>query len=321
MDIVDDGGDPGAAREAYRTLVDAADILVAPYGSRATRAVIDRIETAGVPCIAPTAGDRDLWATDRSWTVQLLNPIDTFLHSLLAVTRRSGARSVGFVYRDDGFTPSMMAGAITRAREQGWTVPAVAVYTSDGELSETVASVAAREPDLLVGAGFTPGARGGGFLPDALALDRAYDRADGRAKLVCWGIGASFPAYADRRGDRAALDTAVTGWKSYVGYPGNEAFIDRYRERWGSTPDAHAAQGYAAGQVFEAAVDRAGSVAAESLRDALFELQTATVFGRYRVDGSGLQTGKANAVVQWQDGSPVVVGPERWRDGRLQRRD
>lgn len=315
LDVVDDGGRPESAREAYRSLVDRADVLVAPYGSDATEAVLDVVEDAGVPCVAPTAGDADLWADGRTWTAQLLNPVETFLHPALAAAR-DHAESVGFVYRDDGFTPATMAGAIERARRRGWAVRAAAVYGSETERQEAMARVLGEAPDFVVGGGFRPGAAGGGFLPDALALARAHERVDGAARLACWSIGASFPAYADSLGSLADGTMGVTGWKPYVEYPGNEAFVERYVERWGERPDTHAAQGYAAGQVLAAAHDRAGPDPVR-LRDALFELETDTVFGSFRVDERGLQRGKENAVVQWQGGSPVVVRPERWRTGEL----
>jgi branched-chain amino acid transport system substrate-binding protein len=316
--VVDDGGRPDAARRAYESLVKTADLLVAPYGSEATAAVLPVVEGAGVPCVAPTAGDRKLWVDGRRWTAQLLNPVDTFLHPALDAASAAGLRSVGFVYRDDGFTPATMSGAIRQARRGGWDVRAAAVYGSTDELGGVMERVLDREPALVVGGGFRPGAPGGGFLPDALALARAHRRADGSARLACWSIGASFPAFADRLGEPADGTLGVTGWKPYVDYPGNGPFVERYADRWGGAPDAHAAQGYAAGQVLARALDRAGGPDTAAVRDALFALETATVFGGYRVDDRGLQTGKENAVVQWQGTTPVVVWPERWRSGDLE---
>lgn len=315
--IEDDGGDPDAARQTYLELVDTADLLLAPYGSPATEAVIDVVESAGIPCIAHTAGDRSLWADGRQWTVQLLNPVDSFLHGLLTVTGRQGAESAAFLYRDDGFTPTVMQGAMRRAREDDWTITDEVSYTSTDGLHSTLTDITDIEPDLLVGGGFRPGAAGGGFLPDALALSRAYERVGGDAGLVNWAIGASFPAFREHRGETADGETGVTGWKAYVDYPGNAGFIERYREMVGTPPDAHAAQGYASGQVLAMAVGRAGTLGPPAVRRALFALRTTTVFGRYRVDDRGLQVGKSNAVVQWQDGDPIVVWPEQWRTGDL----
>lgn len=317
LDIVDDQGKPDVATEAYRTLVDDSQFLVSPYGSRVTDAVIGLIEDAGVPCIAHTAGDRNLWTPGREWTVQLLNPIDTFLHPPLGAAAQQGARSVAFIYRDDGFTPTTMEGAMEKARQADWTNSDTVTYNSTSELAEGMQRVVAESPDFVVGSGFQPGKAGGGFLPDALALSRAYSRTASAVDLVCWSIGAAFPEFANRVGEQAELATGVTGWKPYIDYPGNSSFISRYTERWDGPPDSHAAQGFATGQLFEAAAEEAGTLERSALRDALFALQTETVFGRYRVNERGLQTGKENVVIQWQDGDPIVVWPKRWKAGDL----
>lgn len=317
LNIVDDEANPDIARDAYRSLVEDSHLLVSPYGSRLTEAVIEIIEDAEIPCIAHTAGNRSLWNPGRDWTVQMLNPVDTFLHPPLDAASRHGADSVSFIYRDDDFTPRTIEGAKERASQRKISIRDDIVYTSVDALDQAMRQILEDPPDVIIGSGFQPGEAGGGFLPDALALARAYGQSAGDTNLINWSIGASFPAFAERLPDLAELATGVTGWKTYIEYPGNAAFIERYTDQWGDPPDAHAAQGYATGQLFEAAADTASTLQPGSLRDALFELRTETVFGRYRVDRRGVQTGKTNVVVQWQQNEPVVVWPERWRVGNL----
>lgn len=83
-------------------------------------------------------------------------------------------------------------------------------------------------------------------------------------------------------------------------------------------PDAHAAQGYAVGQLIEQAVVKAGSPEKRAVRDALFSLNARTVFGRFRVNAKGLQVEKTNAIVQWQRGVRQVVWPSWLQTARLQ---
>lgn len=317
VELTDDAGDPGQARRHFETQVAGWDLAVAPYGSPGTEAVIDLVEAASIPCVAPTAGDRSLWTAGRDWTVQLLNPVDTFLRPAVDVAASAGASSLGVIHRRDPFTPTTMAGAEQRARALGWTVQEPVQYTTEDQLPERMADVLADAPDVVLGSGFRPGAAGGGFLPDALALSDVYERAGGGADFVCWSIGATFPAFAEARGVAAADATGVTGWKPYVDFPGNAAFQAAYAARWDEQPDSHAVQGYATGEVLAEAVSDAGDLEPGSVRDALFALETETVFGRYRVTQRGLQVGKTNVVVQWQDGAPVVVAPDRWADGAL----
>jgi branched-chain amino acid transport system substrate-binding protein len=39
-------------------------------------------------------------------------------------------------------------------------------------------------------------------------------------------------------------------------------------------------------------------------------LSANTVYGGFRVDGDGVQTGYKNVMFQWQDGKKVIVWPE-----------
>ncbi len=76
--------------------------------------------------------------------------------------------------------------------------------------------------------------------------------------------------------------------------------------------DHHAAAGYAAGQVLEAAVTEAKSLAPEAVRDALFSLVATTVFGRYRWDEQGVRVGKrARFIGYWNDLREVFWPPEQ----------
>lgn len=127
--------------------------------------------------------------------------------------------------------------------------------------------------------------------------------------MVTWLVGSSFPEFGKALGPLAEGMTGNTAWKPLLRTPGNLEFVTAYRRRWGTIPDTHGAQGYAAGQIIGEAVRQAGSLARAAVRDALFRLDTRTVFGRFRVNAHGLQIGKVNAIVQWQRGHRQVVWP------------
>ncbi len=89
-------------------------------------------------------------------------------------------------------------------------------------------------------------------------------------------------------------------------------------ERWqGEYPDIpvgllldhHAAAGYAAGQVLEAAVTEARSLAPEAVRNALFSLVATTVFGRYRWDEQGVRVGRRVPFIGYWNGLREVIWP------------
>ena len=67
--------------------------------------------------------------------------------------------------------------------------------------------------------------------------------------------------------------------------------------------------GYGAGQILEAAVDKANSVDKDSIRKALAELETTSIFGLYKVDDTGKQIGKPGYAIQWINGVRHIVLP------------
>ncbi len=93
-------------------------------------------------------------------------------------------------------------------------------------------------------------------------------------------------------------------------------------ERWhGEYPDIpvgllldhHAAAGYAAVQVLEAAVTEAKSLAPEAVRNALFSLVATTVFGRYRWDDQGVRVGKRVPLLATGTACGRCFGRPNWR--------
>ncbi|MFQ5846620.1 MAG: ABC transporter substrate-binding protein [Candidatus Methylomirabilales bacterium] len=318
--LADDQSDGDAARDAYRQILPQADVVLTPYGSYLTGAVLPLIEAARVPGLAPAAADRSLWTAGRQWTVQMLNPADSFLEGAVTLARARGARRVATLYRPSPFVDMVMAGARAAARRAGMTVTAVRRYQKLADIETEMRAISASDIDLLLGGGFEPGAAGGGFLPDAVALARALRRARMQVPMVTWLVGSSFPGFGEALGAEVEGMTGNTAWKPLLKTPGNPAFITAYRRRWGAAPDAHAAQGYAAGQVIGEAIRRAGSLSPTAVRDALFRLEMRTVFGRFQVSASGLQIGKVNAILQWQEGDRQVVWPPWLRTAHLRYR-
>jgi ABC-type branched-subunit amino acid transport system substrate-binding protein len=115
-------------------------------------------------------------------------------------------------------------------------------------------------------------------------------------------------------------------WLPQMPFPGNRQFVRRFKKRFveSSSPDRvtqlldhHPPAGFAAGQLMQMAVQKAGSFNRTAIRDALFEMKAETVFGRYQVDARGAQVGKINAVAQWQGGRREFVWPDRLQTAPL----
>ena len=83
-------------------------------------------------------------------------------------------------------------------------------------------------------------------------------------------------------------------WSSAVSYAGEDGFYPTARayaaaftRDVGHAPDYHNAEATAAGLAFQYAIQRAGTVDRESVRDALARLDVVTFFGLFKFDTRG----------------------------------
>jgi branched-chain amino acid transport system substrate-binding protein len=69
--------------------------------------------------------------------------------------------------------------------------------------------------------------------------------------------------------------------------------------------------------VFHRAIQKAGSLDPEKVRDAIAATNIMTAYGPIKFDERGVNVGKRMAVIQVQDGRPVVVYPATTAEKKL----
>lgn len=343
LEVLDTGGDSERAARLAWEWAGQADLVVAPYGSEATQAVMEACERLGVALLAPAAGDEELWGTQRRRSVQLLPGNRRVWWGALAWASATGFSRVALAYRDDPFTRSAAEG-VRRATAE-WGLGLAGEVAVDAEATSLELQAACRallnrlasgpesprarptpaERLVVLGGGYRPGAPLLGFGPDAAAIVRATRALEPDAAVIAL-VAPAHPEFA-RLVDPGELKGCggVTLWQPWFADDDSRKFTARYRRAYGEDPDSHAASGYVAGQVFEAAVRLAGAgarmasrraaagaapgPAPDVLAAALRGLQTRTLLGEYRVDGQGRQVGLAYRVTLWQGGRLSVAWP------------
>jgi branched-chain amino acid transport system substrate-binding protein len=103
----------------------------------------------------------------------------------------------------------------------------------------------------------------------------------------------------------------VTSWIDASREPMAYDFDFRYRYIYGIGADSNAAGGYSAGEVLEAAVRLAGTLNKEAVRQQLYEMSFLSIMGRYKVDETGKQIGKAMYLIQWQNERRRLILPQK----------
>jgi branched-chain amino acid transport system substrate-binding protein len=101
------------------------------------------------------------------------------------------------------------------------------------------------------------------------------------------------------------------GWDYHLKLPGVQKFNEDYKSSYGSFPEIPAGVAYACMQILADALQRAGTLDRDKIRDAIAAANLMTVMGPMKFKPTGRGEGKYLQVVsQWQSGKDELVWPK-----------
>jgi branched-chain amino acid transport system substrate-binding protein len=175
-------------------------------------------------------------------------------------------------------------------------------YDDTADLASLTQRMCPTRPDIIIGGTYKKGAYG---------LLRHVKAAEISPKILAFTVAPALWEFGQTLGADAEGVMGPVVWMRSDRIPMAHDFSFRYKERYGNNAGHHAAYGYAAGQVLEAALRLAGSLDKSKVRRQLSDMTFLSLLGRYKVDETGKQIGNKTHVIQWQDGRRRLVLPER----------
>ncbi len=303
--IYDDRSDSGLAPELYEKLIteDKVDAVMGPYGSTLTEAVAPVTEKHSMVQISPLAATTSIWEQGREYLFMVLPPAELFLTGLVEMAYDKGLTKIAVIHEDELFPSAAGSGAVEHAREKGMDVVLYETYpTGTTDFTHLLARVKESGAEVL-GMAASP-------LDDFITVVRQMKELDVNVKM--FGTSGAVQQFQDELGEAAEYAYGLSAWEPSLPYPGIDEFTESYREKFNIEPSFHAAGGYGSCMIFMEAIERAGTLDSEILRDKLLELETNTIFSHYAVDERGYQTANTGVFIQWQDGEKAVVWPEEF---------
>jgi len=314
----DDKSDPATAVRLYERLLaeDKVDVVLSPLNSVMADPVASVAEKHKMPMVASVASATSMYRKGRKFIFSVSPAPDVWLEGLLDMAAKKGLKTVGLIHPDDLGGRTVGEGARELAKKKGLQVLFSETFPPGStEFSAILTKVRAANPDVL---GAIPGSPEGSvaIIRQQKTLNvnpRMYGAAAtggstsqevlGRDVDFVYGAVAWLPEIVEVRAG-GLIPIARQ-------YPGAREFIEAYRKAFpGADVNAIAAAGYGGCQILVEAIRRAGSLAGEKLRDTISKLDYNTVFGAFRVDRDGVQTGHKFVLFQWQDGKRAIVWPE-----------
>jgi branched-chain amino acid transport system substrate-binding protein len=306
--LLDDRSEPRTAVALYRRLIvdEGVDLLLAPYSSDITEAILPLTSQQGYPLIASGASADRIWEKGYDHVFGLFMPAGKFAVGFFELLVRHKIDRIALFYEDTGFSQDLARGAKKWAGRFGLMVVHEERFPKGLiDFSEQARRARAAGAQVVFLAS---------YLDEAVRMRQAFTAIGWMPRVYYVPVGPGTAEYRTALGKDADGVFSTSQWEVYTRAKGGgkDAFSEAYVRAFGKEPSYFAATAYASGQVYEAAVRNAGSLDRAEIRKVLSTMDATSIIGRFGVDRTGVQIRNFNLVIQLQQGRKEVVWPAEY---------
>ena len=294
---------------------DKAQFLLGPYGSAATATDAAIAEQNQIPMVEANGAALSIFNQGFKYTFGVLSPASEYLRGVIdmAVTFSPKPATIAMLSADDNFSLEVSNAVNSYAPTKGLNVVLFKKYKNGTtNLSAEVQAAKAVNPDIVLNSG---------HLLEAIAINKAAKALKLNAKIFAYSVGPSTPDFITALGKDADYVYDGSQWTPQVKYTPAfyltvPQYVAAYKAKYPSQgdPDYHVAESTAACLALQRAIEKAGSLDSNKVRDALAGLDVSVFFGRIRFDSRGINIYKPMVVEQIQNGTHHTVFPANVAD-------
>ena len=309
---------PRAVQAAEQLITqDKVNFLFAAFGSGAAKAASTVSEKYGVPTIAATASSAQVYDQGYKYLFGTFTPNETLTNPLTEIIKQKApvVKRVAILARNDLFPLAIAQEMEKSAKARGFSVVYFEKYAINSmDHSSSLTEMKALKPDWIF---FT------GYINDLVLLRKQMADQRIAAPVVTMIAGPAYQEFIDAAGAGADNITSAAWWHPAVRYKdvgifeSTENYVKLFQAKYNSTPDYAQASASVAGELFQIAIEKAGSLDHKKVRDELAKLDVMTFWGPIRFGPNGQIDSLEPPVFQIQGGKPVVIYPTAIRQGEL----
>lgn len=307
----DDQSDANTSVKLYERLVneDGITLLLGPYSSGITQAASAVAEKYRVPMVAAHAAASSIYERGFKYLFATLTPVDQYTSNMIRMATEAHPRvqKIALIHENALFPQAAIEAAEKQAKAAGLEVVYKEAYpTGTKDFSPMLAAIRSRGADALIGGGYTGDMQVIARQSAEMALD---------LKMIGFTLGPTLPGFVESLGPRAEYLLEPVQWSAKMAWKDEifgwtaAQFSELFAKEVGHVPDYHPPQSVAALQVYQRALEKAGTLDPQKVRDAIAQTDLMTLYGPVRFNEKGQNVAKGMAVVQIQGGKPVVVYP------------
>lgn len=291
--------------------------LFAAFGSGAAKAASTVSEKYKVPTLAAAASSAQVYDQGYKYLFGTFTPNDTLTTPLTKIVKDKlpDVKKVAILARNDLFPLAIAQEMEKSAKANGLEVVYFEKYAI-GTLDHSAALSAIKglAPQWIFVTGYTN---------DLLQIRKQMVDQEMKAPVVSMIAGPAYQEFIDALGNSAENITSAAWWHPAEQYQGKDIFgstanfVKLFKEKYKSEPDYGQASAALCGALFQLAIEKAGSIDRDKVRDALASLDVMTFFGPVKFGPNGQINSLEPPVFQIQGGKPVVLFPDAIKQGDL----
>lgn len=317
----DDESNTDRVQELYTRLAteDNADFLISPYSSGLTDASAVIAEQYGKVMITTGAASDSTYKKGYTLVFQVYTPASRYLTGAADLLKATdaGVTKIAVVHENDKFSTDVSTALKDYAEAQGYEVVLFEGYDSGTtDFAPFINKIQEAAPDAIMG--------GGHFQDGSTFAKQLFEKAV-PVKFVSLLVAPPEPTFAEL-GDAALGIIGPSQWEPLVKFspetagdmtffgPSSAEFTEAYTAAYGEEPSYHAAGGYQAGLLLQKAIETAGTMDTQAVKEALDALDILTFFGNVKFDTTpdahGLQIGHSMVYIQWMADDAGTLGKQ-----------
>src|SRR6266852_3290281 len=296
---------------------DNVNFLFGPFGSGAAKAASTVSEKYKVPTLAATASSSQVYDQGYKYLFGTFTPNDTLTTPLTQIIKSQApdVKKVAILARNDLFPLAIAQEMEKSGKANGFDVvyfEKYAIGTLDH--SATLSQIKSLAPQWI----FITG-----YINDLLLIRKQMVDQQMKATVVTMIAGPAYQDFIESAAQSAENLTSASWWHPAEQYAGTDIFgstgnfVKLFRDKYKGDPDYGTASAAVCGALFQIAIERAGSLDREKVRDELAKLDIVTFFGPVKFGANGQINSLEPPVFQVQNAKPVVLFPQAIKQGDL----
>ncbi len=293
------------------------NFLFGAFGSGAAKAASSVSEKYKIPTIAAAASSAQVYDQGYKYLFGTFTPNDTLTTPLTQMVKAKAAdvKKVAILARNDLFPLAIAQEMEKSAKANGIEVVYFEKYAINTlDHSAALSQMKALGPQWI----FVTG-----YINDLLLVRKQMADQKMKATVVSMIAGPAYQEFIDAAGAGAENVTSAAWWHPAVRYEGKDIFgstanyLKLFRDKFKSEPDYAQASASAAGAIFQLAIEKAGTIDPQKVRDALASLDVVTFYGPVKFGETGQITSLEPPVFQIQGAKPIVLSPQQIKQGEF----